>query len=57
MVEMGLVSLLVISAGLFGVILLVLLFAWALQPSSRRPRREVKENLRKIKDQINGEDE
>jgi len=54
-----LIQTLTISASIWIFILLVLLVVWALQsPKKRLPKgREVKGDLKKIKDQINGEDD
>ena len=48
---------LVTSALLLGIILVVLLFVWALKPIEKKAgvRKNVKEDLKKIKDQINDE--
>jgi len=51
---MGLLETLWISTGMFVLVLLVLLFVWALHPPKKR-KSNVKEDLKKIKDQINGE--
>ena len=53
----GLLGAFVTSALLLGIILIVLLFVWALRPTEKKTgvRENVKEDLKKIKDQINGE--
>lgn len=53
----GLLGAFVTSALLLGIILVVLLFVWALKPGKKNSpiRENVKEDLKKIKDQINGE--
>jgi len=54
-----LIQALTISASIWIFILLVLLSVWALQPPKKRSHegREVRGDLKKIKDQINGEDD
>ena len=52
-----LVGLLFVGAVLFAIILVALLFIWALRPAPRgRVRKDVKGDLKKIKDQVNGDD-
>ena len=52
------VQALTISASIWIFILLVLLFIWALQPPKKKNKegRDVKGDLKKIKDQINDDD-
>lgn len=50
----GLLQMLIISSGMFGLVLLALLFVLALRPNKKK-RRNVKEDLKKIKEQINGD--
>ena len=49
-----LLEMMIISAGMFVLVLLVLLFVWALQPPRRKRRSHVKEDLKRIKEQIEG---
>ena len=57
---MGLLETLLVSAGMFALVLIVLLFVWGLRPKKHNPgnpvkRKKIREDLKKIKDQINGE--
>jgi nitrogen fixation-related uncharacterized protein len=54
---MEIIQVLTFSALLLGVILIVLLFVWALKPSNKiEDKKNVKSDLGKIRDQINGDE-
>ena len=52
---MNLITLLVLSASAYSVILVVLLLLLISEPQNFHIRKKVKSDLKKIKDQINGE--
>ena len=52
---MNVITLLVLSASIYSVVLVVLLLLMISKPRSSPVRKKVKTDLKKIKDQINGE--
>tara|TARA_Y100000310_G_C20394827_1_gene674588 strand:- start:226 stop:387 length:162 start_codon:yes stop_codon:yes gene_type:complete len=52
---MGLAELMLINTGIFGLILVVMLIFLTVGPRDKHSKKKVKEDLKNIKDQINGD--